>query len=1098
MRRSAHDVAAQPQPGVTFQLLGPVECTADGTVVAIGHPRQRCVLAVLLVEANRSVHTEQLIDRVWGEKPPNNVRNVLSSYVTRLRGAFNLIGGDQVTLGRRSGGYSLVTDPERIDMHRFRDLVAAGRPDGPRAEIVLSEALALWHGPAFAGLESPWLTNLRQTLEHERLLARLRRNDIVLDTGRHAELLPELHELIAEYPLDERVATQYMLALYRSGRQADALAVCMRAKTQLAEELGLDPGPELGLLEARILRNDPDLLLPPAIGQTSRQPTVLLSVPHELPAGIADFTGRDHELTELDAGLDHKAGPGASAIVISALDGMAGVGKTALAVHWAHRVKDRFPDGQLFVDLRGHARGTPSDPLRVLARFLRALGVPPERVPLDPDEAVAMYRTVLSGRRALVVLDNARGPEQVRPLLPGAASCVTVVTSRNQLGGLVARDGAQQFTLGILTEESARELVIRIVGERRVRAEPQAVTELLRLCAHLPLALRIAAANLAGTPDERIADHVSKLRTGNRLDLLQVPDDPDTVVRSAFTLSYTGLDDEARRLFRCIGVVPGAIFGAATVAALIDRPVSEALVPLGALTAAHLVELDGDHYRCHDLLRLYARERLTTEESATRQDEIMARLHEFYLRSVAAAADLLYPQMLRLPDEAPATNVVSMTFDDPGEALGWLDEELANMLAVIAHGEPDGQRRVAWRLADLLRGYFWLRRCTADWISAADDARRAAEAEGDRMAAASAWLSSGGAYWTISHLVVAIEHHHTALALAKEVGWVDGEAAALGNLASVYLESGELDRAESAYTTSLDLHTRHGRQSGRAIDMNNLGNLYWEMGALSRAERYLTEALAILDTTDAPVPKANALLNLGCVQHDTGNLATALETLRQALALCRTLGSGADEATALELIARVYLDSGRLGEALAEGQAALTLAQDISVHRIEAAALLTLGTVHHHLGHTGDAIKHHEQALSIGGAIDDRRAVTEALTGMAVARMATNDLARALDHVEEAVRVAEQAGYRLLVGRALTVRGRIHRRRGDLSTARDQTEKALDIQLDSGDRLWAARSAELLSEIHDRLGDPTTADHLRHTAHTMRHRIGVPCAPPSS
>ncbi|HEX9335605.1 MAG TPA: tetratricopeptide repeat protein, partial [Pseudonocardiaceae bacterium] len=853
-----------------------------------------------------------------------------------------------------------------------------------------------------------------------------------------------------------------------------------------AQELGLDPGSELNLLEARILRNDTDLLLPVAPPQPAA--AAPLSVPRELPAGTADFTGRDDELAELDAVLSRDAGLGSSAVVISALDGMAGVGKTALAVHWAHRIKDRFPDGQLFVDLRGHARDTPSDPLRVLARFLRALGIPPERVPLDPDEAAALYRTVLAERRALVVLDNARGPEQVRPLLPGTSSCVTVITSRNQLGGLVARDGARQLTVGVLTDESAWQLVVRIIGEQRVAAEPLAVTELLRLCAHLPLALRIAAAKLANTPGERIADHVRRLRTGNRLDLLQVADDPDAVVRSAFTLSYTSLADEPRRLFRCLGVLPGAGFGAATVAALIGRPVAETVALLGVLAAGHLVEVDGDRYRCHDLLRLYARERLTAEEDADRRDEIMARLHDFYLRSVTAAADLLYPQMLRLPADDPVTDAAPAVFADHDDGLAWLDTELGNLLTVITHNAGNGERRVAWRLADLLRGYFWLRRCTADWLSASDDARRAAELDGDRMAQVSAWLSSAGAHWTISHLSAAVDHYQHALALAGEVGWIESEAAALGNLASVYLERGEMDRAELAYTEALALNTKHGRQSGRAIDLSNLGNLYWELGSLRRAEEHFAEALAIYDTEDAPVPKANALLNLGSVQHDMGTLATALETLRAASALCRKLGDGADEATALELIARVDLDSERFGDALAAGQAALTRAREIGVRRIEAAALHTLGLVHQRIGQADDAIEHHEQALAIGRAIDDRRAVTEALTGLAAA---IDNPARALAHADEALHTSELAGYRLLHSRALTVRAQVRVRSGQLPTARDDAQAALDIQLDAGDQLWAARSAELLADAYDELGDTAAADRARDTAHTMRQRIGA-------
>jgi tetratricopeptide (TPR) repeat protein len=811
-------------------------------------------------------------------------------------------------------------------------------------------------------------------------------------------------------------------------------------------------------------------------------------VPRQLPAGTVDFTGRDRELSELDSVLTVETELGAPAVVISALDGTAGVGKTALAVHWAHRTKQRFPDGQLFVNLRGHALDAPTDPLRVLGQFLRALGTPPEQVPLDPDEAAAMYRTALADRRALVVLDNAWGPEQVRPLLPGSPTCAVLITSRNQLSGLVARDGARQLTVGVLSDDAARELLTRIIGAPRVAAESAAVTELLRLCSHLPLALRIAAAKLANSPGQRIADLVLRLQKDNRLDLLQMADDPEAVVRSAFQLSYSSLDASAQQLFRWLGVIPGPSFSAPVIAAMTGRPVADAAGLLKTLSAAHLVEGDDDRYWCHDLLRLFARERLADEESDAGRATALASLHDFYLRSATAAGDVLYPQMLRLA----GTSADGRSFADHQEAMAWLDSERANLLAVIAHAADEGPHSVAWLLADLLRGYFWLRRCTAEWLSASGDALRAAQADGDRMAEASAWQSSATAHWTVSSLTKAVDHYQRALRLAGEIGWVEGQAGMLGNLASVYLERGELDRAENAYKEALDLNTRFGRQVARGIDLSNLGNLYWELGSLRKAAACFTEALAVHDAVDAGMAKANGLLNLGSVQHDMGAMATALDTLDAALVLCRELGDAADEAMTLETIARVRLDAGDPHAALANGQAALAMAQRIGTRRIEGAALTTLGSVQHALGRTQDAIKHHQAALDLGRAIEDRRAIAEALTGLAITQLSTGDHVLALVHTDEALHVSRAAGYRLLTGRALTVRGAIQLHIGDLLVAEDCAREALGLQIDAGDRLWEARTRQVLSRVYDGLADISAADHYRNGARLLFEQMGVP------
>ena len=997
-----------------FHVLGPVEFVVAGRVVPTGHPRQRCVLAVLLAEANRTVLTEQLIDRVWGEDPPNRVRNVLSGYITRLR---TVISGPEVTLERCPGGYAVSVDPDRVDMHRFRDLVGRARPvEDP---VLLTEALGLWRGPAFADASSRWLANLAATLEAERTAAALLRNDIALNAGNHAELLAELHDLAAANPIDDRVTRQLMTALYRCGRQADALAAYAHARELLKEELGLDPGPELQALQRQILGNDPALVVKPL-----RRP-----VPRQLPAVTSAFAGRDGEIAQLDAVRDTP---------VVAIDGAAGMGKTALAIRWSWRVVARFPDGQLFVNLRGYSPGPPLHPLSALTQFLRSLGVPPDQLPLDVDEAAALYRSVLADRRVLVVLDDARGPEQVRPLLPGNPDCGVVITSRNRLGGLVAREGAWRLTLDVLGTDTAVVLLGKLLGPQRVSLEPAAAGELVDLCAYLPLALRIAAANLANYPQRRIADYVKQLRVGNRLDALQVDGDQETAVRAAFELSYASLKPEAQLLFRRIGLLPGPDVTVESISALVDDPAQ-----LEVLAAAHLVEAVGEgRYKCHDLLKLFAAE--LARDDPDRSDAL-DRLAAYYLGTTESAAAVLYPQILRLPGRAGYRE----RFAAHAEALAWLDGERANLVALVAHAAAEGPHSLAWQLSDALRGYFWLRRHAGDWLNVGRLAFAAAA--GDPLAQASAQLSIADVHWSVGRHGEAITAYATALELARSADWIDGQASILGNLASVNVERGELDLARQHYSMALSMHQDKGR---RAVTLSNLGNVDWEQGALTEAEAHFTEALELHESL---VARANSLLNLGSVRHDLGQFEAAMADLTDALRLSREVGDGADEATALVSIAAVQRDRVRLTEALDEARAALVLAQRIGGRRIEASAVNVLGTICHRLGRHREALGHHEDALQLAEVTGDRRAEVEALIGLADGFLSVGELPVALSHASRALAAAERAGYRLLAGYAHALLSDVHRRLGDHSTATTQCDHAAEVFASTGGRLWLAR-----------------------------------------
>jgi DNA-binding SARP family transcriptional activator len=496
-----------------FQMLGPLRIWDGTRWTYLPAAQQRVVLAMLLANVGRVVRVEQLIDQIWGTDPPRAALATVQVYVSRLRKMLGWgVRGPLSTLDR---GYQLMVEPDDVDALVFESLATAGRRDVAAGRLEdgverLTRALALWRGPALADVPAaPRVDTEIARLERARLTAMEERFGALLELRRPAEVVDELGAVVRQYPLRERLWAQLMRALYQSGRRSEALATYRDARDVLLAELGLEPGPELRDTHRAVLADDP------ALGVAARTAPDR-PVPAQLPADVAGFTGRESELRRLDE-LMPTVDPGSTAVVVCTVTGPAGVGKTALAVRWAHRIRDRFPGGQLYVDLHGcggrGARRSPGGmkPIEALARFLSALGVPPERVPTHVDEAAALFRSLVSGRRMLVLLDNAHHPDQVRPLLPGEARCMVVVTSRDRLDGLVARDGAARLSIDALLPDDARRLLARMLGADRAGAEPAAVAELARLCGHLPLALRLAGAHLSARTDVSIAGYTDGL-----------------------------------------------------------------------------------------------------------------------------------------------------------------------------------------------------------------------------------------------------------------------------------------------------------------------------------------------------------------------------------------------------------------------------------------------------------------------------------------------------------------------------------------------------------------------------------------------------------
>jgi DNA-binding SARP family transcriptional activator len=694
-----------------FQLLGPVQARADGRLIELGERKQRLVMAVLLLEPNQLVPLGRLVDLLWRESPPSSARRIVQAHVSRLRTALSRVDRE-VTVVRRGPGYVLTCDPQQVDAHRFRLLLdRAWHSEDARDKVrLLRQALSLWRGPALADAASEEVREeLCRGLDEARLAAIEERIDAELRLGRDGQLIDELTELAARHPYRQRFAGQLMLALYRAGRAAEALSVYAQIRQRLDVELGLEPSAELQQLQIAILRADPalDRSTDPVAGA----PADGAVVPAQLPADVPDFVGRATALQRLTALSPRPGTDRAGGSPVTIVTGCAGVGKTALAVHWAHQVTDRFGDGQLFIDLQGHAAGPPLRPEQALTSLLSALGTPPAQVPADLADAAALYRTKVAGRRLVVVLDDAGTAEQVRPLLPGTPTCAVVVTSRNRLSSLVAREGARQLSLDVLSTDEAHDLIRLVCGPDRVRGDERAVAELASLCGYLPLALRIATTNVVSGGYASIADYVARILAGDRLDELRLVGDEAAGVTAAFERSYAALPSPAQQLFRTLGAVPGPDCPADAVAVLSGTTTGHADQQLHQLIDANLVEQrGGGRVAMHVLLRCYAERMLAAADGPEHGQQAIQRLLQWYLeRTEAAVRGLDLPLAWHPPAEPGrplgAASVVRSS------ALSWLETERSNLLALAlrAAGEPTLAPQPVHRLAHLLYAAFYRR-----------------------------------------------------------------------------------------------------------------------------------------------------------------------------------------------------------------------------------------------------------------------------------------------------------------------------------------------------------------------------------------------------
>ncbi|MGC7095148.1 BTAD domain-containing putative transcriptional regulator [Amycolatopsis lurida] len=789
---------------VEFEVLGDLLVRVGGRVVEPGPAKRQCVLAALLVDANRTVPLDRIADRVWGERPPHRVLSTLRSYLSRLR---QVLGPDVIERGPL--GYRLVVAPERLDLHRYRDAIAAGE---------YRRAFELWRGEPFAGLHTVWLDSARQALLDEHLAARLDYHDVMLETGAHAAVLREIAELSQEHPLNERLHGQLLLALSRSGRQAEALEHYETVRRRLADSLGADPSPALREIHQNLLGGT-IAVVPRPTG------------PKQLPPDIRGFVGREPALAALVGSLD---GTGSGPLVISAVDGTGGIGKTTLAVHWAHSVKHLFPDGQLYLNLRGYGPGEPLSPQDALESLLRSTGVAPERIPHGLPERTALLRSVLDGQRVLVLLDNAENSEQVRPLLPGADSFV-LITSRARMRGLAVREGARLLTLGLPSQEEALALLGTVIGADRVEREHEAAAELVELCARLPLAVRLAAEHAASHPDWPLARWVGELRARpSRLGALSLDEDVSTDLRAVFAWSCDTLAPEVARVFGLLGLHPGSNFSAEAAAALAGIPVARAGAVLGKLVTASLLEQrDDDRYELHDLLREFARCEVVRDPL----DERAAhdRLFTWYLHTAYRGTRHL-SRSYDLPiASAPPDGVTPLDFADRREVVEWFDAERDTVLKLVLGAREYGRQRDAILLALCSWQYFHLRGSYERLMTAYEAALDYAVELGDEYLEARCRNGLTLPYGFLKSSEDEIAMGLSALRLAEKFGNVELQATTYLNLSSIYNRAGRYDEALKAAACSQQFSLSRGKPIAAAMALNNSAESLIGLGRFAEA-----------------------------------------------------------------------------------------------------------------------------------------------------------------------------------------------------------------------------------------------------------------------
>lgn len=993
-----------------LKALGTMEVMSKDRWVPVRAPKQRALLAILLAASGAPVSLDRLIDQLWGETPPGDPVGQVRLLVSRLRGLF---GADVIETVNQ--GYRLVLEQRDSDVGTFDSLATAGSTaleagEHERAAGVLRQALELWRGPAFADCPSaPSIESEADRLAERRSTALEACLEAELRLGRHVELIAELQQLVSEHPYRERLCVLLMVALYRSGRQVEALEVFQTAYRRFDEELGVLPGHELQETHRRILSAEPELPLPgdrpPVEAERARTESAPPPKPAQLPPSLSPLTGREVELRRVVSAADH-LGRHPGKIVIGAIDGMAGVGKTALAVHAAHLLSDRFPDGQLFIDLHGFTPGVePMSAQAALDRLLRAIGVQGEQIPTGAAERVGLWRSCMTEKRYLLLLDNAASADQVRPLLPPAADCLVLVTSRRRLGEL---EDAVGVSLDVLSVEDATTLLRTSTGPGRLDAEPpELVSEAVEWCGRLPLGIRMLAARLRDRPSwtldaflawARERGNPAKLGTGRHS------------IAASFEIAYRHLDDRLRRLFRLLGLHPGADFDAHAAAALAGIAVGDAQNQLEWLADAHLLQCPAfGRFAFHDLIRAHAVETADRDESASARDAAMERLLSFYLSAAGEAMNLYAPDERPRRPAPPPVATATPSFDF-GRATDWLDTELPNLVALADHAIDGRRPDHASRFSTYLHRYLENNAHYSLALRLHGHHLRAARQRGDRVGEARALRHLGATQYSMSDHAAALDSYNRALSCLTDADDRDLRARIFYNLGIALAEVARYSEAHERLRQALALYDEVGDSVGKTDVLGALAHLALYVDEFEHARTYARQGLELARERDDRLRTAEAYHVLGIIHVEMARYKEALNDLHVALELLREAGFRSAEGLALSAAGRAWLGLGEYTESLEHVRRALDTARDIGDRNGESQAHHAMAQILRASGRPHQAIEHLRRAVDLTGILEQPRDRARAHSVLGQCHLDLDELEEAREQWNHALAIYRHLG----------------------------------------------------------------------------------------
>jgi DNA-binding SARP family transcriptional activator/tetratricopeptide (TPR) repeat protein len=989
-----------------FRVLGPVEVWSAGRRHDLGPARARSILAMLLLTPRAIVPVDTLIDRLWDTRPPAKARESLSVYIARLRASLRQAVGDGVQLeGRAQGGYLLDVDPEAIDVHQFRrlrrqaDLLAASG-DYDHAAGLLREADGLWRGQALAGLRGDWVARMQEALEEEHRAAVLERVGYELELGRHADLVGELRHLLARYPLDETLVAHQMTALCRIGRPADALGLYRATRSRLVEEQGTEPGAMLSELHQRILGRDPELAAtPPGQRRAPAAPPRDTAGTDTLPPEAAGFTGREPELGLLTG--EQGSVPG-----IAVIEGMPGVGKTALALRAARLVRGQYPDGMLYLNLHTHDPAMPSlEPGEALHRLLQMLSVPSAQIPETIGQRSALWRAHLSRRRIVVVLDDAAGHDQIRPLLPLAGRCLILITTRRRLPDV---GGARSLGLDVLSADDAFALFRRIAGERRAR-DADKVAAAVDLCGRLPLAIQLTAGRLGTDGPADLDGLIEELSRSPALQGSTGLASPEVV--AAFDLSYRALEPDHQRFFRRLGVSPCAGFSLPAAAALGGCTLAEAEKALATLLDHHLLTRTADgQLRFHDLIRGYATACAAGDDPEAERRQAVSRLLDYYLHTADRAARVLYPFRRRPAVAVGAMPAGGPALGTPDDAAAWLGSEWRNILHAARYAGRHEWKRECADLTSLLAEFVEINAYWDEAIAAHALALQAGRDLADPVRIAQACLALGAVRQQTGRHEAAIALAEEAAAICRSLADRAGEAEALDQIGLAHQRTARSREALAYFEEAGLLYRAAGDRRGVAGTLSHSGIACWHLGRYPEAHDHLREALSLYREAGDRRGEAKVLNNIGRAHLYNGYHREALEAYQESLQIFREIGGAQNEAILYQNIGTVHHYKGSYAEALTACQRALAIYRSIGDMPNEADVLNDIGAIYQSAACDDEALIQHEKARLIAEEIGDPTQQLIALRAIADLDRAAGRHAEALDHYHTALRLAREIG----------------------------------------------------------------------------------------